>query len=272
MAAGSSDEDARTAVVALLGRQLDAFPADLRQLFRAASAISDDQPFLEQRLAALGARLDRGPRAVRRRLRQAEQLLADSLLQELGPRGGLPARGWQWVCQSMELTLGERAVVDLDRTLLALDDHQKFITESFFLAEQADGDRIEVVALEGLDLVRLETRRQGLWELTLQLSREVPSGREIRTRLRVTVSRARALSPFLALLPVRPTRRLSTTVHFGTPPAARRAWIQDGVCAPAMARPAIDQVFLDLDADPDVSATFDSPELGVSYGIAWDWA
>lgn len=267
------DDDARKAVTELLNRYLDDFPADLCAVFRGASGMSIDDPFLEQRLLRVGADLHRGPRVLRRRLRQVEQLLADAIMQEAVPKDApYAARGWQWVSQRMELTLAETATLDLDRVLLALDDHQKFVSEQMFLAASHPDDVVTAEGFDGVEVLSMRSGRLGLWELTLQLPKELQRGSDVRVRTRVTVSRARALSPYLVLMPMRSTRTLTTVVHFGSPPAASRAWVQDGVLPPVAHVAAHDQVYLDLAADPDPSATFEAPHVGMVYGIAWEWA
>lgn len=272
LAAGMSDEDARTALVVLLARMLKPFPQDLARLFRAASGISHDAPFLEERLIALEGPLQRSPRALRRHLRQAEQLLADALLQEFGRRDDPnEARGWHWVTQDLELTLGEGAVLELRRTIQALDDHQKYLSESFFVPGLASNDGIQVEAVAGVELVGVDDGVPSRWDLSLQLPHELRRGQELSTHLRVRFSRARVLNPFLALAPARPTRWASVTVHFGTPPVAQRAWIVDGVFPVAVTLDDPQRHYLDLAASPEVVASFENPRVGFAYGVGWQW-
>lgn len=267
-----SDEDARMALVALLGRHLARFPADLRQLFRVASGIAADQPFLEDRLAAYGKSAERSTRALRRHLRQAEQLIADSLLQEFDTQtGSLESRGWQWVSHDFDLALSDGAVLTLDRVLLALADHQKFVQESFFVAGpwSAD-DRLEVEALSGARLVVADGSISGRWDLILELPHELKRGQELQIVLRVTLSRARALGPFLALAPLRPSRSVRTSVHFGTPPVADRAWLIEAELPMSVTLSDPSRRLLDL-THPNVSVTFANPRVGLAYGIGWEW-
>lgn len=270
----TSDEDARTALVVLLTRMLRPFPQDLTLLFRTASGIADDAPFLEDRLRALEGPLQRGPRALRRHLRQAEQLLADAILQEFGTRNDPnEARGWQWVTQDLELALGEDAVLDFRRTLQALDDHQKYLSESFFISgiSGRDGVGIEIEAVDGVELLAVDDSVLGRWDLSLRLPHEARRGQELSTHVRVRLSRARVLNPYLALAPVRPTRHAGVTVHFGTPPVARRAWIIDGIFPVAVTLDDPARRYLDLAASPDVAVSFANPQIGLAYGIGWQW-
>lgn len=257
--------------MALLTRHLATFPADLRTLFRVASGIAEDAPFLEARLGSLEDILNRSPRVLRRRLRQAEQLLADAIAQERGVRDSLTvARGWQWVTQELHLTVGEGAVLDLNRTMLALDDHQKFIGESFYMPRAAATDTVEVEAVAGIDEITVNDEVPGRWALTLSLPHELRVGQEFRTQLRVRISRARMLAPYLVFSPVRPTRRARVTVDFGAPPGAARAWLVDGVLPleVPLADPA--RRYADL-SDGRVSLTVDQPQIGLAYGVGWDW-
>lgn len=268
----TSDEDARTALVVLLTRLLRPFPQDLALLFRTASGIAEDAPFLEDRLRGLESPLQRGPRALRRRLRQAEQLLADALLQEFGTRvDPNEARGWQWVTQDMELTLGTDAVVDFRRTLQALDDHQKYFSEEFFIPAVEPHDDVQVEAVKGVTLLAVDDSVRGRWHLTLEMPRALRRGQELDTHVRVRLSRARALQPFLAIAPARTTRSTGVTIHFGTPPQARRVWIIDAVFPVAVTLDDPSRQYLDLTDTSDVSVSFSNPHLGLAYGVGWEW-
>lgn len=267
-----SADAVRTALISALSDPLEKFPRDLRLLYEAATGIADDSPLLEERLLSLYDKLHRGPRVLRRRLRQAEQLLADALIQAHGvPDSDRDAGGWQWVTQDLSLVLGEGAQLDMRRTLLALDDHQRFVSESAYVTDIRDGDSVEVEVVSGAELVAVDDSTRGRWTFTLQTPHELQRGQELETHIRITLSRARALSPYLMLAPVRPIRAASMRVDLGTPLVGEQPWLVDGVFAAALALPDPARVELPLDETHCVTGVFTKLQAGHAYGIGWHW-
>jgi hypothetical protein len=272
--ASTSDEDARIALVTLLREHTTRFPSDLRYLFMVASGIAVDGPFLDDRLEIAARELDRGQRVLRRRLRTAEELLADSLNQA-HPRGAGPFddQGWQWDSHDFRLVLRGDAQLTMTRTLRALADHQKFIHESFSIPGEL-GPRAGLTfdALAGVALVDVERSSPNSWRVTLALPPSLPRGQVLSTKLLVTVPQARALHPFLALAPLRPSRRMHMTVDFGTPPAARECWLINGAIPTDVAAHVPSPDLVDPQLTPIVSCGFPEPRPGLAYGIGWTWA
>lgn len=270
----TSDDDARIALVQLIREHTSTFPRDLRYLFLVASGIVVDQPFLEDRLAVAEQALDRSPRVLRRRLRTAEQLLADSLAQSY-PRGTGPFEdeGWKWEDHRFELVLRDNARLTMSRTLRALADHQKYIHESFVVPGQlAAGLELTFEALTGLTVLDVDHASPNSWGVTLELPRTLTRGQTLDTRLVVNVPDARALSPFMVLAPVRPSRTAIVTVDFGDPPVAESSWVIDGAVPSDVAARVRSNHTMDPRLSPIVTGEFVAPRQGLAYGIGWSWA
>ena len=270
----TSDDDARIALIQLIREHSSTFPRDLRYLFLVATGIVVDQPFLEDRLAVAEQALDRSPRVLRRRLRTAEQLLADSLAQSY-PRGAGPFEdeGWKWEDHHFELVLRYYARLTMSRTLRVLADHQKYIHESCVVPGQlAAGLELSFEALVGLAVLDVDHASPNSWGVTLELPRTLTRGQALDTRLVVNVPDARALSPFMVLAPVRPSRKATVTVDFGDPPVAESSWVIDGAVPSDVAARVRSNHTIDPRLSPVVTGEFVAPRQGLAYGVGWSWA
>lgn len=273
IASSTSDDDARQALVELIREQTDVFPRDLKYLFLVGTGIVVDQPFLEGRLAVAEQALDRSSRVLRRRLRTAEQLLADSLSQRyLAHTGPFEDKGWQWEDHQFDLKLRETAQLTLTRTLRALADHQKFIHESFVIpGPLRTGSELAFRAVSGCTVLDVDHSSPSTWGVTLQLPHTLTRGQNLETTLVVTVPDARALHPFAVLAPVRACRSAQITVDFGVPPVADSWWVIDGALPSDVVSFVPGDGRVDAMERPVGSGTFVGPRLGLAYGIGWAW-
>ena len=270
----TSDDDARSALVQLIRDHSSTFPRDLRYLFLVATGILVDHPFLEERLAVAEQALDRSSRVLRRRLRTAEQLLADSLTQTYS-RGTGPyeSQGWQWEEHRFHLVLRTDAQLTLTRSLRALADHQLYIHESFVIPGRlADGMELSFEAVTGLTVLDVDHSSPNNWGVTLELPQTLKRGQCLETELRVTVPDSRALNPFMVIAPLRPSRRAVVSVDFGNPPVARQSWIIDAAIPSDVASHGLRGRILDPASSPVVTGEFVAPRVGLAYGVGWDWA
>lgn len=270
---GLSDAELRSGLARLLARHTQALPHDLRYLFRVAVGLEADQPMLEQRLTIASVRLDRSLRVLRRRLRTAEELVADSLT---AARGSEPrwfdARGWQWLASAYDLVLRDDATLTMRRGVHALSSHHRFIHEMFTIPGVEPDEEVTFRAPAGLEIVGVERVSSTGWRLSLELPRELRVGETHETVLQLRVPRARALSPFFVVAPVREIPLVHVGVDFGNPSPATRWWPLDGVLPSDLwhqdaPRPA--------DASPAhgvARCDFTAPRVGLAFGIAWNWA
>lgn len=271
VASGCTDAELRSTLIRLLTRSLQSLPKDLRYLFRVAVGLDADLPKLEERLAVASRALDRSGRVLRRRLRDAEALLADALLQERPETGNWwDADGWQWLGIRAHLVLREDAVLILDQEVLALTAQPKFIHQMFTIPGLTADEEPDFEAVAGVGLVQVERTCPTGWRVSLELPRDMVGGETLETALRIRVPRASALQPYLAIAPVRESSGIVVEVDFGAAPTAASYWMLDAVLpsdlgaagtmgVPADAKPAMGQV----------SASFERPRVGLAYGIAW---
>ncbi|HHU38634.1 MAG TPA: hypothetical protein GXZ45_05065 [Propionibacterium sp.] len=265
-----TDAELRVALARLLARHTHSLPRDLRHLFRTAVGLEADLPLLEQRIALVAEELDRSPRVLRRRLREAEVLIADAILHVRGDGGNWwDSKGWQWMGVGVRLVLREDAVVTLDQEVLALSAQQKFIHEMFTIPGLTAGEEPVFEAVAGVDIVQVERPSLTSWRLSMELPREMGPGETLDTTVRVLVPRASALEPYVALAPVREYSRAAVEVDFGAASAATSYWVLDGVL-PTQLGPA-GKLEVPPDAQPAVGRVRHefTPRVGLVYGIAW---
>lgn len=272
--ADAAEEGARTALIALIREHAEAFPRDLRYLFLVATGVTVDAPMLTDRLAVAGQALDRSPRVLRRRLREAEELFVNALVHaQERPAGPFDDRGWQWVDFDLELKLRKQAVLTVTRTMLALTDGQATFHEAFVIPHLTD-DSIEVTfeAVQALTIEDVTRTAPSTWEVNFRLPDTLMRGETIRTGLRVRVPSPRLLNPYIALAPIRPTRHVRVSVDFGDSGLAREAWLLDGGFTSDIARRPASFPSLDVATHPVVTGTFEHPRAGLAYGVGWTWA
>lgn len=270
----TNDDEARASLIQLLDENTQTFPRDLRYLILMASGVSSDEPFLEQRLAVAERALDRSPRVLRRRLRVAEQLLGEALaVAHADTRGPFNDHGWCWEDHELDLVLAHDATLTLTRTVRSLTDRPKQIHEAFGIPGQLDqGTDLTFTAVEGLTVAEVLHTSKSLWRVTLELPPDLARGEVRETKLQVHIPKARAMNPFMALAPLRPARSLKVKVDFGTPSAASRAWVLDGVISSDMDGLGDEVRDLDLTQSTRAKASFTRPYPGLAYGIGWEWA
>lgn len=271
--ASVSDELIRARLIDLLRKQTARLPADLKQLYRSASGIDSDARFLGERLKLVEKILDRESRALRRKLRRAEQLMAASLATQ-HPRQAHPYtdQGWHWEDYSVELDLSPaEPTATITRQVRALFDGQQVLQEVFSVP-QASGRIIRFEALEGCELEGVIQTSPRIWVATFRLPVPLATGFVQRTKIRATFDSVASLAPYAAHVPVRPCSRYNVTVHVGDPARVGLIWRLDGVMMATVfdEHPGPDAVV----AQPGsvLRASFSNLMNGLAYGLAWSWA
>lgn len=260
-----TEAELRTALAQLLAERTERLPRDLCRLFRAACGLSLDRPTLEERLHVVERQLDRSTRVLRRHLRQAEDLIAESL-ERAAPADVFGHDGWQWLAHDVTLVLREQAVATYERTLIALSDHQKYIHEAFTVPGLQNG-QMEFEAISGLRIVTVERSKQHTWMVGMELPDTLRQGESLETVFRITITPACALRPFMVLAPVRRTPAVTISVDFGDPPLGPSWRVEDFV--PYGGEPVA--VPASASWVPVRRETFVLPRPGLVYGIAWKW-
>lgn len=272
LAPDTPDAEARSALVAFIREHTEKFPRDLRYLFLVATGIAVDAPMLTDRLELAEQSLDRSVRVLRRRLRVAEELLTESIVQSHERRTGpFEDSGWQWVEMEIALRLDTPADMTMTRTLLALEDGQRYIHHGFVIPGMADPAAVVTFeAIQGLTIVDVDHTSPNSWGVTMKLPGTLARGETLETALRVGVPDPRALNPYLAFAPIRPCRRARLSVDFGDSGLAREAWLLDAVY-PSDAS-IIPTTTIDVATNPVVVGEFERPRIGLAYGVGWRWA
>ena len=268
-----SDTQTRAALVGLLKEHTERLPADLRWLFRVAAGLTVDLPLLKDRLELAEAKLDRRPRVLRRHLREAELLVADSLLASAAAENGhFTEKGWRWGHQWMHLDLADPVTLTLRRTGVALADRRLRVQEAYTLPNSLTGGDLGVEAIEGIGSIEVERIGAGSWEVEYELERELSRGEHLDVGVRLHVPDRHALSPLLVAAPIRRATEMRVSIDFGDPPVVRRVWVLDGVFpAVAMSGQEPSAAIVLPTTDP-VDQVFLAPRPGLCYGFGWEWA
>lgn len=270
-----SDAVARATLVEFLKDRIGSFPRDLRYLFEVASGISVDRPFLEQRLALAEKALDRGPRVLRRRLRSAEQLLADGLLPDEPDAAGDPfdLRGWEWVAQDYRLRFDPEPEFTIVRSIRALRRPLTSIREMFVFPHPAGGDAVlGAEGLAGCRLMTLERESPNGWAVEWSLDEPLPPGATRTLAVRIRPPGRHVMAPIIGIGPLRPMRLLRLSVDFGDPPVASSAWRLEGVMSTLLLNYIDGSERYDPAVTREVSVEFENPKPGLMYALAWEWA
>ena len=264
------EDEARARLVSLLTSEASALPDDLRELILAAFGISERRPLLHDRLLAVGQVLQRDERTLRRRLVEADDLLADRMVLRFGARQGLAVPGWHWSSYRFEVDVtGDRPVFLSTRTLVpALDGLNEF-EEIVAIPQVGDSASLQVEGVTGCTYLGRDPLSGSSWRLLFALPRALSAGEQHETVVRFTWPSRDWIQPVAAFVPMRRVERFEVSVAFGQPRSCANAWVLDGVLPTSFADPPDSD---ELVTTETVRATFDDLLLGHAYGIAWTWA
>ncbi len=270
--ASADDEVWRTEVSAMLVGAADSLPRDQRYLFLVTSGIASDALLLKDRMTLAGEKLQRDHRSLSRRLRAAEQALAEFLLANRRAHSVYDPQGWPTTAGAQIVDLAsERPSITQRLTVRATRDRDTYDNVLSFLRAPDDWGGPEVEVLSGGRLTALVHETGPTWRAIVRLPATVRAGEEATVELRVTFESRALLAPFVGLAPVVPVSSFDLEVDFGTPSAARKAWLFDDV-PPFL----IGQKLPPLEAfDPAggmVRLHFADLKRGMAYGIGWEWA
>jgi hypothetical protein len=264
------DDEARRRLVSLLTGEAAGIPDDLHELVSAALGISDNRPLLHDRLVAVGQVLQRDERTLRRRLADADDLLADRMVLRFGARQGLATPGWHWSSYRFEVDVaGDRPVFLSTRTLVPALDGLSEIEEIVSVPQVGDSDSLQVEGVAGCRYLGREPLSGSSWRLLFALPRPLLAGEQHETVVRFTWPSRDWIQPVAAFVPMRRVERFEVSVAFGQPRSCAKAWVLDGALPTSFADPPVADR---LSGGETVEAAFDDPLLGHAYGIPWTWA
>lgn len=272
--ASASDELCRQRLIDLIRKETARLPSDLKLLYRLASGIDSDARFLGERLKLAEELLDRESRALRRKLRRTEQLMAASLASQY-PRDQHPYtdQGWHWEEYSVDLDLApEEPTATITRRIRALFDGQQVVKEVFSVPRSAIGHTIRIDAVEGCELDEVVQTSPSIWVATFRLPAPLSTGYMQRTLVRATFDSIDAVAPFVAHNPVRPCSRYEVTVRVGDPSRVASYWQIDGFMPATVmdGHPGPGAVVVASGAV--LTAIFTNLMNGLAYGLGWTWA
>lgn len=239
---------------------------EARDAFLHALAVRSDKPFLKDRLTEVGAQWHYNERTVRRRLAEANTVVARALVARANRAGSSPL-----------LVIEHHLVTDFRTPQPWVTSHKRVLvetaeqvhsTERFGIPPTGDAPVVPQVQVTGADLLELRQVGHSLFEVDLVIPPGL-HGREHDYSLGVVIPSRAAMLPYSVLVPLQPLRLGSVTLHFGDPPQVASTWHYDGALPVTLDDPPPER------RDPGVStvtARWESPSLGRAYGVGWIWA
>lgn len=270
-----SEAEARSRLVTLLRSMADALPTDLNFLFLAAAGITSAEPFLSERLAKAAVALHREPRTLARYLRTAESLMAAGVEhRNPEPRSPYATFGWQWTEFEIDVALGRPDPVfttrrQLTATVDGLDHFKEVIATP---APPMSGKEPQFIANFGCEVISVERPSSTSWIATVALPRPLPIGGTHDLGLTNVLPSRDAIRPFAVVAPIRPCRRGSVRVDFGSPSVAADAWSIEGIPSTVLDEPQPDAARFNPRTQRVVHQEFFNPLVGLCYGVGWTWA
>lgn len=258
--------DARMSLTRQLLLAAEDLPPDLHLAFaRACATRPDDRPTLTERLQAVGTHIRRSPEVARRRVGEANLLVASRLMQNTKDDKG-------WFLHELRSRVDLRETSPVYRasyTLVVTAPTLAHITEMISLP--GDGADLEPgFSVSGN--VRLDAVRRihpQTWECRMTLDRTYGCGELIRYQSAVRVPDRRDVPPMSVMAPRRDCRLFVTTVHLGG--LADKVWVLDGVTPPTVNDETPCGPMIDPEADPQPTAEFRYLTPGLVYGLRWIW-
>ena len=264
------EEDTRSLFVSLLSSEASALQADLRDVVLAAYGITSVHPLLHDRLVAVGEVLRRDERTLRRRLAEADELLADRLVLRFGPRHGLAKPGWHWSSYRFDADVSsDQPVFMSTRTLQSSLDGLTEFEEIVAIPQIGESEALHVESVAGCTYVGREPLSGSSWRLRFTLPHALRAGEPHETVVRFTWPSRGVIQPVIAFVPMRQVERFEACVRFGNPRSCAKAWVLDGGLPTSFADPPSAD---DLVTEETVEVAFDNLLLGHTYGVAWTWA
>ncbi len=253
-------------------------PDDLRHIFLVASGLRSTEPQLTQRLQALADELVISTRTVRRRLRDADRLVAAALevrSRETPDDNPFAVRGWyvDHLDSIAHLDL-DRPVFESLRDIIVTHDGVEQICESWSIPKPPNEplpQDLDLTATEGCEITELAKISPSTWRVTLQLPGRLQRRRLHRVGLRIILPSPSYVRPFNAFVPVRRTRSFRAEVRYSADSGITDAWRIDGLPPMAMDDAVPIGEHFDLSTGQPLVAEWRTVRRGLGYGIGWTW-
>lgn len=270
----ASLDEVRDHLVAALRASATSLPKDLQLVFLNAAALTASDRSLGGRLSHAAAALDRDPRTIRRRLAQANVGVATALVR--GTRRPVEM-GNAWFIQEFEAITdlrGERPVLTARKIAVPTLGGVHLVKEGFGLPRTSpDRPDPQIRVVEGGHVESISREGESVWSFLVRLDRPTEAGVAREVVLEVTVDSRDGLTPYTAYSAYRACRLVTTTVYFPLDEPPSQVWCHDGVVPVRLAdeSPAATDRLVVPDENGCVTASFPSPQLGLTYGLHWRW-
>lgn len=261
----SRGADARASLTRQLLLATEGLPPDLRLVFaRACATRPDDAPTLGRRLETVARCIGRSRDVARRRLTDANSLVAAALLDVTRDDNG-------WFLHSLRASVDLRAASPLYRasyTLAVTAPKLTHISERISLpgSGQAEPD----FSVGGsARLIAVRRIHPQTWECQMSLDRTYRCGDLIHYKSAVLLPDRRDAPPMSVVAPRRDCRLFVTAVHLGG--LADQVWVLDGVTPPTVNDEEPCGPRIDPQAEPEPTVQFRNLIPGLVYGLRWTW-
>ena len=258
--------DARTSLIRQLLLAAEDLPPDLHLAFaRACATRPDDRPTLTARLQDVGRHIKRSTEVARRRVTDANLLVASRLMEDTKDDKG-------WFLHELRSRVDlrqESPVYHASYTLVVTAPTLSHITEMISLP--GDGADLEPgFAVSGS--ARLDTVHRvhpQTWECRMALDRTYGCGELVHYTSAVRLPDRSGVPPMSVMAPRRDCRLFVTTVHLGG--LADQVWVLDGVTPPTVNDETACGPLIDPAAEPQPTVEFRHLTPGLVYGLRWTW-
>lgn len=248
-------------------------PRDLRFLFLVSVGINSDAPLLKDRLAKAAQVLDRDPRTLSRRLRQAELLVASNIVaRSEAAASPFETRGWLPTSASSSFDLSGPPVVVTRHVLRALREQRTHQLVVSIPATASHREQPIATGLDGCTVTEVRRLDDFTWQVTLALPGVVRWGQQCALGCRFEFGTRDRLSPYALMAPIASVASWDLRVDLGEPRAARRLWLLNRVPAPLVHEDHSGITELNPAADRVVEHRFENLDRGFAYGMRWEWA
>jgi hypothetical protein len=248
---------------------------DLEKVFLVGLGVGDDSPHLTTRLKNLGIKLDRDPRTIHRRLRDANRAVAQDLQRKSwidDDQTPFNRKGWYVERIESHAVICDRPRFIGIRDIKVTKNGVATLCESFSVPQLPGGPddpKIEVEPVEGCRDLQIDRYSASAWLLTMHLPRVLEIGDTHRVGVSVTMPSRDFIRKYNALMPVRRTRSFRASVRFENSDEAVNLWRYDGVPQTVIEDGQPTARRLTLDDDNTVTADWPNVERGLAYGIGW---
>jgi len=253
-------------------------PDDLRQVFLVASGLRNTEPQLTRRLESLADEQVVSTRTVRRRLREADRLVAAALefrSHETPDENPFAVRGWYVDrLESIAHLDLDRPVFESLRDIIVTHDDVEQICESWSIPKPPDEllpEHLDLTATEGCEITGLTKISPSTWRVTLDLPGKLEKRRLHRVGLRIALPSHSYVQPFNAFVPVRRTRSFRAEVRYSADNGISDAWRINGLPPLAMDDYVPIGDHFDLAGGEPLVAEWNTVRRGLGYGIGWTW-